>query len=315
MTPPPPEGDAPEMDQLQSSQIPASQDEAIIIKRVKKSSHDHHGGAWKIAYADFVTAMMAFFLLMWLISTASPEQKEGLADYFSPPSISDSNSGSGGFFGGTDLMSDTGAKMAGAPADVIAVGSQDAAKKEPEGDDDTISKASQVDLKSTEDLAFHSAAVSIRQAWRAMAEITEISDNLLVEEDEDGLNILIIEQEGKRMFAEGSKYPLESARQAIAAIAPLLQQLPNQISISGHTAADVNYSNPRYGAWDLSSDRANIMRSLLVEFGLAPDRIHSVIGRATEDPFFPNDPYLSANERVTITVLHTLPPVPAAIKP
>lgn len=290
------------------------QEEAIIIKKVKKGGHDHHGGAWKIAYADFVTAMMAFFLLLWLLSTTTPEQKAGLADYFSPPNISETTSGSGGVGGGTD-PSDAGAKMAGASADVIGNGSEDSTKKKPEGDDDAMSLSSQMDLRSKEDLTFHSAAASIRQAWRAMPEIAEISDNLLVEETEDGLNILIVEQSGRRMFAQGSKYPLDATRKAISVLAPILQQLSNQISISGHVAAGATYSNPRYGPWDLTSDRANITRELLSEFGLAQDHIHSVIGRSTEDPFFPNDPFLSANERVKIVVLHAAPPVPAAMKP
>jgi chemotaxis protein MotB len=289
-------------------------DQPIIIKKVKRGGHEHHGGAWKIAYADFVTAMMAFFLLLWLISMTSPEQKQGLADYFSPPNVSESTSGAGGLLNGTS-PSEAGAKAAGASADVIANGSQDTVVKQPKGDDAQTTKDSQDDLKSKEDLAFHSAAVSIRQAWRAMPEITEIADNLLVEETEEGLNIQIVEQEGRPMFAEGSKYPLEPTRKAIAAIAPILQKLPNQIRISGHTAAGTDFPNPRYGSWDLSADRANVTRSILGEFGLSQDRIHSVVGRSTEEPLFPNDPYLAANERVKITVLHAAPPVPSNLKP
>ena len=117
------------------------------------------------------------------------------------------------------------------------------------------------------------------------------------------------------MFPEGSKYPFEATRKAIAAIAPVLQQLPNQVSISGHTAAGSRYDNPRYGAWELSSDRANVVRGILSEFGLADERIDAVVGRATAEPFFPNDPYLAANERIRITVLYQAPPVPAGMKP
>jgi chemotaxis protein MotB len=143
-----------------------------------------------------------------------------------------------------------------------------------------------------------------------MPDITEIADNLLVEETPEGLNIQIVDQEGRPMFPEGSKFPFELTRKAIAAIAPILQQLPNQISISGHTAAGGVFSNPRYGPWDLSSDRANVVRSILSEFGLADDRIEAVTGRSTSDPFFPNDPYMAANQRVKITVLYDAPPVP-----
>lgn len=117
------------------------------------------------------------------------------------------------------------------------------------------------------------------------------------------------------MFPEGSKYPFELTRKALAAMAPALQKLPNQIMISGHTAAGANYTNPRYGKWELSFDRADVTRQILEEFGLSADRIQEVVGRGDTDPFFPNDPYLSANQRVTITVLYQPPPVPMDLKP
>lgn len=117
------------------------------------------------------------------------------------------------------------------------------------------------------------------------------------------------------MFPEGSKFPLETTRAAIAAMGPILQQLNAQIAISGHTAAGGRYDNPRYGPWELSADRANVVRSILGEFGLSDDRVTSVSGRSTDEPFFPNDPYMAANERVRITVLHAPPPVPSGLAP
>ncbi|MHA6691014.1 flagellar motor protein MotB [Devosia sp. A449] len=305
----------------------ANYDQPIIIKRAKRRKHPHHGGAWKIAYADFVTAMMAFFLLLWLISMTTPEQKEGLASYFAPPNISPTTSGSGGLMGGTAL-DDSDSLMAGStPAETVdasvtpkgqefgTVEGAMSGRDQSAGNPFDTAKASQSDLKATEDMAFHSAAASIRQAWQAMPDITEMSDNLLIEETEEGLNIRIIDQEGSPMFPEGSKYPNEPTRQAIAAIAPILQKLSNQVRISGHTAAGGVYANPRYGSWELSADRANIVRQILGEFGLKDDRINSVVGRSTAEPFFPNDPYMAANERIEITLLHESSPVPAGLKP
>src|SRR5690606_8006363 len=153
------------------------------------------------------------------------------------------------------------------------------------------------------------------QAWEAMPEISEISDNLIVEATDEGLDIQIVDQRGRPMFQEGSKYPYEWMRAAIAAIAPTLERLPNQIRISGHTAAGVVYSNPEYGAWELSADRANTVRSILGEFGLSDERIYSVVGRATSEPFFVNDPYLAANERIRITVINEPSPVPLNLAP
>lgn len=305
----------------------ANFDQPIIIKKVKKNKHAHHGGAWKIAYADFVTAMMAFFLLLWLISMTTPEQKEGLATYFAPPNIAPTTSGSGGLMGGTALES-SGSLMTGATpqdredASVTPKGREFGAKQgalsgneQKDGNQFDAAKASSYDLKAQDDQGFHSAAASIKQAWQALPEITEIADNLLVEETEEGLNIRIIDQEGMPMFPEGSKYPNEATRQAIAAIAPILQQLSNPVRIEGHTAAGGVYANPRYGSWELSADRANSVRQIMGEFGLSDEKIDSVVGRATAEPFFPNDPYMAANERIEITLLYQTPPVPAGLAP
>ncbi|AKR56915.1 chemotaxis protein MotB [Youhaiella tibetensis] len=304
----------------------AGYDQPIIIKKVKKGDHAHHGGAWKIAYADFVTAMMAFFLLLWLISMTTPEQKKGLSDYFAPSKVSESTSGAGGFMGGRALDPE-GAKMAGPSPnqrevvatpppstrqgnDMAAISGLDGQKGKTEE-----TRTSQVDIKAKDELAFKSAAASIRQAWQAMPDITKIQDNLLLEETPEGLNILIVDQEGRPMFPEGSKYPFELTRKAIAAIAPILQQQSNQVTVSGHTAAGGNYPNEHYGPWQLTSDRANVVREILAEFGLSDDHISSVAGRATAEPLFPNDPYLAANERIKITLLHEPPPVPAGMTP
>jgi chemotaxis protein MotB len=296
----------------------------IIIKRVKKAAHAHHGGAWKIAYADFVTAMMAFFLLLWLISMTTPEQKKGLADYFAPPNVSESNSGAGGVMGGQAFSAD-GAKIAvDSSKDALTAPESSQAGPQLEsrgGTDDAggspneATRAATVSLNSQYNSDFHAAAASIRQAWQADPDITTISDSLLVEETEEGLNIQIVDQEGRPMFPEGSKYPYEETRRAIAALAPILEKQSSPISISGHTAAGATYPNPRYGAWDLSSDRANTVRAILGEFGLSNDRLHSVTGMASADPLFPNDPYLAGNGRVEITVQYEAPPVPAGLAP
>lgn len=299
----------------------------VIVKKIKKAKHQHHGGAWKIAYADFVTAMMAFFLLLWLISMTTPEQKQGLADYFAPPNISESTSGSGGIMSGRAL-DQAGTQMAGSSADErggVALVPERAVQQSTQssatgrdgetGNTNDSINASQIDIASTYEQVFHSAAASIRQAWQSMPEITQIADNLLVEQTEEGLDIQIMDQEGRPMFAEGSRYPLERTRMAIAAIAPILDQLPHQIRISGHTAAGGIYMDARYGPWELSTDRANTVRSILGEFGLSADRIHSVTGLGATDPFFSNDPYMAANERVRITVLNQAPPVPSDLTP
>jgi chemotaxis protein MotB len=303
----------------------ANADQPFIIKKVKKSSHPHHGGAWKIAYADFVTAMMAFFLLLWLISMTTPEQKKGIADYFAPASVSQSTSGAGGVLGGT-AYDDTGERMSGSATDAKALTAPQSDARhgpmvavrggtEAQRGIQIATNSSKVDLKSSLDQDFKGAAASIRPAWQAKPDVSEIANNLMLEETKDGLNIKIMDQDGRPMFPEGSKFPFDITRQAIAAIAPILQRLPNQVSISGYTAAGAKYTDPHYGAWELSADRANVVRNLLGEYGLSDEHIASVAGRAAADPLFPNEPYMAANDRIEITLLYQPPPAPPGMVP
>lgn len=200
--------------------------------------------------------------------------------------------------------------------------STDLPKSQLEADDNGVSadsadksglSAAAAPSKTTEDAAFALAAASIRQAWQDMPELTPFADNLKVETTDEGLDIVITEQSGQRMFPEGSKYPNETTRMALAAIAPSLVSLGHAVRITGHTAAGAEYANPRYGAWELSSDRANVTRATLGEFGLGSGQIDSVVGRADTEPYFANDPYMAANERVRISILGREPPVPVGL--
>ena len=303
----------------------ADYDAPFVIKKIKKSSHPHHGGAWKIAYADFVTAMMAFFLLLWLISMTTPEQKKGIADYFAPPNVSESTSGAGGVLGGT-AYDDIGAKMSGSASDAKAFTAPASERKSgpmvavrggqaQDKGTQVGTNSSQTNIKSSYDQGFLAAAASIRQAWQSMPDVTDMADKLVLEQTKDGLNIKIMDTQGRPMFPEGSKDPNEVTRKAIASIAPILQRLPNQVMISGYAAAGAKYTSPHYGAWELSVDRANAVRDILGEFGLTDDHISSVVGRASNDPLFLNDPYMAGNDRVEITLLYQPPPMPHNLAP
>ncbi len=295
----------------------------VIIKKVKKGGHAaHHGGAWKIAYADFVTAMMAFFLLLWLISMTTPEQKKGLADYFAPASASESLSGAGGVLSGR-AFDTAGAKTTDSDVDRVpgvatisptdglnTLDSSTGTQRTVKEGEATRSTASPDEISSDFEGEYLAAAASIRQAWQAQPDITDIENNMMIERTPEGLNIVLMDQVGRPMFPEGSRYPLEVTRKALAAIAPVLQKLPNQLRISGHTASGGSYSDPNYGPWELSSDRATTVRKILGEFGVSDDHFKSVDGRAASDPLFPNDPYLSGNERIEITLVDAAPPVP-----
>jgi len=165
------------------------------------------------------------------------------------------------------------------------------------------------------DRNFALAAASLRQALQDMPEIAEASKHIMVEETKDGLNIEIVDQDGRSMFPDGAKEPYERTRKLIQKIAPALKAMPYRVSITGHTASSKVPDKPGYGAWELSADRANAVREILATEGLPPGHIYMVAGRADTDPLFPDNPYLSPNRRVTITLMREEPPIPPDLTP
>ncbi|HEX4407273.1 MAG TPA: flagellar motor protein MotB [Xanthobacteraceae bacterium] len=169
--------------------------------------------------------------------------------------------------------------------------------------------------KFKRDQAFALAAASLRQALQDMPELTEASKHIMVEETKEGLNIEIVDQEGRSMFPEGSKEPFERTRRIIQKISGPLKEMPYRVAITGHTSASQAPPQPDYGPWSLSVDRANAVRQILEEQGLPSNNIYAVSGKADTDPLFPDDPFIAANRRVTITLMREAPPVPPDLKP
>ncbi|HEV7694578.1 MAG TPA: flagellar motor protein MotB [Hyphomonadaceae bacterium] len=288
----------------------------IIIKKVKKVvGGGHHGGAWKVAYADFVTAMMAFFLLMWLINTTSPEQKRGIADYFAPASVSRSTQGSDGLLGGTAFQED-GARASGSNRPIKENQTADAQERRKRGggtdgegkaagaaaSDEAVSAALERRAKAAEE--------SIRQALQDMPDMAELSKQVFVDQTPEGMRIQIVDQEGRAMFAGSSAEPLPRTKQLLEAVAKVIQEMPNRISISGHTDTSAP-AQSGYTNWDLSSDRANAARRILSADGVDNDRIYQVSGKAAEEPLYPDDPDQPANRRISIVLLNEAPVLPS----
>lgn len=290
----------------------ASNEQPFIVKKVKKAAHGHHGGAWKIAYADFVTAMMAFFLLMWLISMTTQEQKDGLAEYFAPTSaLSPGTSGAGGVLMGTAL--DKAGNKTSAPRDVArdTTGQDDKARPTSAGgggDREGSRRAASVQVN-------YSAIASLRQALQNMPEIADLSRNIVIEQTKEGLNVSLVDDNGRSMFPEGSVQPYERTRLVLEAIAPTIRRLPNQLSVSGHTAAARPGTVQAVDSWGLTAGRALAVREILSGAGLPNDRFTSVVGRADTEPLFLDNPYIPPNRRVTITLLNAEPPLPPGAFP
>ena len=288
----------------------------IIIK--KKGRHAaHHGGAWKVAYADFVTAMMAFFLLMWLINTTSPQQKRGIADYFAPASVSQSTSGTGGILSGTAL-GDDGVKSNGSASAVEQLApppppsTKDAgpsAKTAGSTAEEASEQAQRDALAKKDEAAFQSAAQSLRQAMQDMPELAELSKQVLIDQTPEGLRIQLVDQEGRSMFDPGSTKPNDRAKILLRAVSKIAARLPNRVTIAGHTSANAD-GKKQQSDWQLSSSRADASRQIMQDAGIDADRIYQVSGKAASDPLFPDDPTLPGNRRIAIVLLREAPVLP-----
>ena len=222
----------------------------------------HHGGAWKVAYADFVTAMMAFFLLMWLINTTSPQQKRGIADYFAPAAVSETTSGSGGILGGAALGND-GVEEHGLEGRHPAAGARRAAerhRRRPEPDHAATSGAQGRTAKA-DDAALTSAAQSLRQAMQDMPELAELSKQIIVDQTPEGLRIQLVDQEGRSMFNEGSAEPNDRAKVLLRGGRARSSTSCRTGSPSPATPAPTPGGAKPAGDWALSSARADAARA------------------------------------------------------
>lgn len=300
-------------------------DKPIIIKKVKKGGHGHHGGAWKVAYADFVTAMMAFFLLLWLLNATTEDQKKGIANYFDPVSVSKSSqSGSGGMLGGASIASPTGSMSSQmSQMNVTAI---DGLKPNSEGEEaqgegktnikenvkkDETNKEKKIEAseeaiekahEKIEEERFKKAETELRQAIQNSPELKELSENLLIEQTPEGMRIQITDKSKKEMFPLGSADMYDYTEKLLEQVAHVIQKLPNQIEITGHTDAKP-YKNKNNSNWELSSKRANASRRVLDNAGIEPKRIEIVAGKADKDLLVPEEPESPMNRRISLTLL------------
>lgn len=239
----------------------------VIRQRKKKHAHEHHGGAWKVAYADFVTAMMALFLVLWLVSQADTKLKQSIASYFRSPGVFTTIEG--GILAGAQKVS-----------------------KEP------TSAASKDDEQ-----ALFSVAENIQKKFSTRPEFSKVKDRVKVDVTEEGLRIQIIDKADKVSFQSGSADLTAEARAILAEIAVGVCGLPNAINIGGHTDSYVFPSATGYTNWELSADRANAARRILESTCVKPQQIRRIVGYADTEPMVPEDRFSPANRRISITVL------------
>ena len=269
----------------------------IIVKRIKKGGHKPHGGAWKIAYADFVTAMMAFFLLMWLLGSTAKGELQGIAAYFSSPL----------------KVAMTGGDGAGNSSSVIPGGGNDLSKVHGQVRRSDVEEAKQ--RRMSLDAARAERAKQDRERLKALEakidalitenpRLNEYKSQIRIEITPDGLLIQIIDDQNRPMFDSGSAMVKPYMRDILREIGAALGGVENRLSLAGHTDA-VPYGNSDrgYSNWELSADRANASRRELVAAGMPDAKLGRVVGLAASDLLEPNNPRSPANRRITITVL------------
>lgn len=284
----------------------------IVIKRVRKTGGGAHGGAWKIAYADFVTAMMAFFLLMWLLGSATKAQLQGISEYFKTP-LKVAMLGGTGSGDATSIIKGGGEDLTRKSGQVNQTDiPSDAKSRLPREEQEKLDVARLQDLKNKLDKAIENNR-----------KLQQFRKQLKIDITQEGLRIQIVDDQSRPMFDSGSAVMKPYTRDILREIGRTLNEVPNRISLSGHTDG-VPYSGGEagYSNWELSADRANASRRELVAAGMPDDKLARVVGLAASDPLLPEDPRAATNRRITITVLtreaeerllgKTIPTVPAA---
>ena len=270
----------------------------IIIKKIKKGGHGHHGGAWKIAYADFVTAMMAFFLLMWLLSSASKDQKSAISDYFNnPPTLF----GTGGAStspikvgGGKDISYSEGDTKNSSTSDEKPKETPSPPEKAEVGEITEDDKQRLVDLKK-----------ELEQEIDASEALKPFKDQLLLEITKEGLQVQIIDKENRPMFASGSSTLQPYAAQILREIGKVINHVPNKISLAGHTdATPYSKDSGLYTNWELSADRSNASRRALIQGGMDENKAARVVGLSSAVLLDKTNPTNPINRRISIIVLN-----------
>ncbi|OFC42646.1 flagellar motor protein MotB [Acidithiobacillus caldus] len=265
----------------------------IVIKRIKKTAGGH-GGAWKIAYADFVTALMAFFLLMWLLGSTTKATLQGIAQWFKNPEQVSLMGGPGS--GSSNSVLNGGGSNINKTVGEVQRGQKKQSMPTNEAPADRSQTVDQRNLRELKN--------KLMAQIKSNPELAAFRHQLLISITPEGLRIQVVDSSKRPMFANGSTVLEPYARTIFSAIAPTLDELPNRISIAGHTDA-LRYLNEGrgYSNFNLSAGRANSVRQILVQSGLAENKVLRVVGMGSAVLFVPKDPDSPLNRRVSIVVL------------
>jgi len=266
----------------------------------KKRGGGHGGHGWFVTFADLMALLMSFFVMIAAYSTQDQKKLQLVAGSMRDAFGVSRESRYAG------IIEQDGIPTRSRLKNPQRVSPEDAADHtrptDPDLKDDGLSVAYS--------RAFGLAAASLRQAMQEMPEIAELSKNIIIEETKEGLNISLVDQDGRSMFPDGSTQPYDRTRRVLEKIAASVRRMPNRVTVTGHTAAARPGGRAFGSPWDLSAGRAITVREILASNGVPDDRFSSVAGKSDTEPMFPDNPYLAANRRVTVTLLNEAPPLP-----
>jgi chemotaxis protein MotB len=269
----------------------------IIIKRIKKVEGGHHGGAWKIAYADFVTAMMAFFLLMWLIGSTTQGDRQGIADYFQTPLRVALAGGSG--------SGDSSSVIQGGGEDISRTAGQVRRADEPAKRQTINLQAARAEIARREAERLEGLKRRFEQAIESNEKLTQFKSQIRLAITTEGLQVTIVDEQNRAMFDTGGADLKDYTREVMQAIGALLNDVDNAISLAGHTdAAQYALGEKGYSNWELSADRANASRRELVAGGMKENKVLRVVGLGSSLPLDAADPFNPMNRRISLVVLN-----------
>lgn len=264
-----------------------SDEQSIIIKRLTKCPHCAHGGAWKVAFADFMTAAMAFFLMLWVLGGVNDEEMKAMAEYFRDPTVIEAS---------PSVLVES--KEAGQSSDsMIDMGGFKDAPKGTEGDEDGSGKAK-------EKAEMEQLKLQIEQKISENPTLEKLKNQLKIEVTPNGLQVQVLDDRKRPMFGSGVDLPKDYAAKLLEEVGSVLSQTNNRISIAGHTDSSGYHSNAEYTNWELSADRANAARRLLLSGGVDSKKIAQVVGLSDTVPFDKENPYNPRNRRISIIVLN-----------
>jgi chemotaxis protein MotB len=272
----------------------------------KKKRGGHGGHGWFVTFADLMALLMSFFVMVAAYSSQDKAKMAVVAGSFREAFGTQKENKLGGIVELNGIP--TKPQLQNARLRPIEEASDFTAPTEFRRKTEGLTAV-------TFDRGFALAATSLRQALNDMPEISEISKNIIIEQTRDGLNLSLVDQDGRSMFPDGSVNPYERTRKVLEAVVPTIRRMPNRIVVSGHTSAQRPGQRTGWSAWELSIGRAGAVREILAGAGLPDDRFASVVGKADTDPMFPDNPYLAANRRVTITLLFEAPPIAPGARP